>query len=180
MGATEHEACIGLSAGTAVVLATAAPTTLVERGVVRTREGQPYHEAQGMPIDRAEPLIARRFDESCERATEDLRAILAAAKARGFTVRRAAVVWREYRLPSSIESILRSHPLCHAAEGQMTREAIAAGCERCGLDVSLVLESDLDTGTAGLDLVAIGRAAGPPWRKDHKQAATAAFLASRR
>ena len=70
--------------------------------------------------------------------------------------------------------VLRSHPLLHLAEGQLSQDAIAEAAQAAGLAVQNVSFHDLDPTEQVAEL---GRAAGTPWRKDHKLAAAAALLA---
>ena len=91
------------------------------------------------------------------------------------------------RLPSDLAAILGSHPLIHTAEGVFYREAIAAAAADCGLAVVRIPRRELPerfaaalkTNDAGaLEwLQAVGRALGPPWARDQKDAAMAAVVA---
>jgi hypothetical protein len=73
--------------------------------------------------------------------------------------------------------VLRSHPLLHAAEGQLARQALAEAAEREGLTVHSVSPRSLHDMDLTQRVVDLGRAAGPPWRKEHKLAAVAALVA---
>jgi hypothetical protein len=85
-----------------------------------------------------------------------------------------AVVASERRIPSSIEQILRSHALLHAAEGQLFERAVMVAAGNIGLPVYVAEPKFLEV-TAAVDT--LGRSIGPPWQKDHKRAATAALVA---
>jgi len=76
-------------------------------------------------------------------------------------------------LLDDVAAILKSHALIHAAEGDLYRQALAAGAEAAGLRLLMVRARDLDT--AGPALAAMGRDAGPPWSKDYKLGALAAL-----
>ena len=143
---------------------------VVTRATVRTRESQPYHDAQGMRLDAAERLIAAAFEEAADRATGDLRRVVDELEAGGLEVVGAGVMAKQYRLPATVEAILRSHTSCHAAEGQMTVEALVEACQRLGLTVVEVPELVIDPRCEP-----VGKVLGPPWRKEHKLAATAAL-----
>jgi len=90
-------------------------------------------------------------------------------------------------LPSDIFEILVSHPLVHAAEGQLFRGALAGAAELCGLPVTRFVWQDLYEQAAArigtsdeslrAQLTGLGRALGPPWQRDQKEAAAAAWLA---
>lgn len=91
------------------------------------------------------------------------------------------------KLPSDLAAILRSHPLIHTAEGVLYREALATAAEDCGLEVVRIprreipdrFASALGTDDAGARerVTAMGRAVGPPWARDQKDAAMAALVA---
>jgi hypothetical protein len=165
---------LGLHARTAVALTGVGEDLgVVVRADVRTRESQPFHDAEGLPLDQAEALIASALDSAIDRAAGDLAAVVAQVEAAGLPLDGAVVVTKAYRLPSTLEAILRSHTSCHAAEGQMTGDALVAACERLGIDVTVTTELDIDPRAE-----AAGKRLGPPWRKEHKIAATAALRAA--
>ena len=143
---------------------------VVARAAVRTRESQPFHDAQGMAIGEAERLIAAASDAAVERAAGDLRRLLDDLAERGLRVVGAAVVGREYKLPATLEATLRSHPACHAAEGQMTNEALTEACDVVGIEVTVMTDVAVSARAEG-----VGKLIGAPWRKEHKLAATAAL-----
>lgn len=145
---------------------------IVAQGTVRTRESQPYHEAQGLPLDEAERLIAEAGDASALRATGDLRQFVDDVAAQGVEVVRVGLIARDYRLPKTLAATLRSHPACHAAEGQMTIDALTAACNALGIDVVAFTDHTLDP-----RVDPVGKVVGPPWRKEQKLAATAALRA---
>ncbi|MEW6270912.1 MAG: hypothetical protein AB1689_16635, partial [Thermodesulfobacteriota bacterium] len=79
------------------------------------------------------------------------------------------------------------HVRMHKAEGELFRDVLVAGARACALEATTLPEkSALDAAArilgvtrAGLDarLAALGKAAGPPWGKDQKEAAAAALAA---
>ena len=91
------------------------------------------------------------------------------------------------KLPSDLAAILGSHPLIHTAEGVFYREALAAAAADCGIEVVRIPLRELperfaaalktnDAGARGW-LQEAGRALGPPWARDQKDAAMAAVVA---
>jgi hypothetical protein len=90
-------------------------------------------------------------------------------------------------LEASLDAILASHALIHAAEGVLFRTAIREACEALQVPVIDVRSADLRNAAARtlgvaereLDahLVVVGKAAGKPWAKDQKDAYLAALLA---
>jgi hypothetical protein len=64
-----------------------------------------------------------------------------------------------------LDQILASHPRLHTAEGCFYRDVFK---EACGVAVHVVSPSSLD-------VTKVGKLAGPPWGKDQKLAALAAW-----
>lgn len=163
-------AVIGLCAGTAVMLTgTGNDLGVLDRRAIQTRDCQPYHDAQGLPIVDAERLIAEAFDRAIGHATDGLRELIEDLEA---DVRVAGINFKEYKMPSSVEVRLRSHAMCHGAEGEMTRDALWAACEALGLAVHAAPFDVIDPRAES-----VGKLLGPPWRKEHKLAASAALAA---
>src|SRR5688500_9678893 len=151
MARGEHEVVLGLQGGTAVTLTGRGDDLgLGERCGIRTRDSQPYHRAQELALEEAERHIAEVMEESIQRATDDLRALLDRVRAGGATVRRAGLVVKHYRLPATLAATLRSHPACHGAEGQMTTDALSAACEAVGLEVVAAEAGRIDPRVEGI------------------------------
>jgi hypothetical protein len=135
---------------------------------------------------RPQALIARRTESTrrlAERAVDDA---LAGLRSDGYEPLACGLVAAAGRPLPGLEKILASHALIHAAEGQLFRDALAAAAERAHLPVAALPERELGTrARAALALTedelrerlaAFGRALGPPWRQDEKQATLAAWL----
>jgi hypothetical protein len=171
--AARRRVVLGLHGRTAVALTGVGDDLgVVVRADVRTRESQPFHDAEGLPLDQAEALIASALDAAIDRAAGDLAPIVEQVAAAGLELAGAVVATKVYRLPATLEAILRSHASCHGAEGQMTGDALVAACERLGLAVTMTPDLDIDP-----KVEPVGKVLGPPWRKEHKIAATAALRA---
>ena len=165
------DVAIGLHGRTAVALTGVGDDLgVVARAEVRTRESQPFHDAQGLPIDEAERLIAAAADAAVARAAADLRQLVDELAGRGLHAVGAAVAGRDYKLPATLEATIRSHTACHAAEGQMTNEALTEACNVVGIEVTVMTDV-----VAAAMVEGVGKLIGPPWRKEHKLAATAAL-----
>jgi hypothetical protein len=148
-------------------------------------EGAVFHAAQELPIDTARARIV----EAETRFTERARGGLAAFAARlGADIVAACVVAPvTSKAPPPLESILRSHALVHAAEGELYRRIFAAAGAALGVSATRVPVAMLAGRAAaalGLTpaalaarLTAMGKASGKPWAADQKQAALAAWLA---
>ena len=84
------------------------------------------------------------------------------------------VVATERRIPSSLDQILASHALLHAAEGHLFERAVIEAANDAGLPVFVVEPRSIEV-PAAVD--ALRGTLGPPWQKDHKWATTAALAA---
>ena len=145
---------------------------------------QPYHEARKLgDVALAAALIERARDDARLRARMAISTAIAEAGRQGYGVRGAALLISKARPLPPLEAILVSHPLLHAAEGELFRQALTQACEDSRLAVwrwserDLYEESDrvleIPSTTLRRRLTAVGRSCGPPWTADHK----AAFLA---
>jgi len=110
-------------------------------------------------------IIAQVEADAADKAFDALRGMRDAAA--------IGLVAAERRIPGDLDRILASHALLHAAEGDLYEQAIMGAAARAGLPVHVV---DPKT-TIRPELDDLRRVIGPPWQKDHKLAATAAFLA---
>ena len=144
---------------------------------------QVYHDVgeRKLPTGRAQARISL-VEAAVEQATRA--ALRDAVHATGA---QAIGLVAEARALPELPSILRAHPLWHAAEGQLYRDALAAAAERLRLPVLDVpprrVRSDakqaLSLSDAKIDalLRSLGSSIGPPWQRDHKDAALAALVA---
>jgi hypothetical protein len=140
-----------------------------------------------MSLPKAEALVARATESATKMAEGTVREL-----AIEFDIRIAGVVLGSGRAPTSVAGAVASHAGKHAAEGELFRQALIEGCTACGLAVTGIRERELHERAAALlhfepdELRArtteLGRPLGPPWTKDHKDAALVAWiaLASRR
>jgi hypothetical protein len=132
---------------------------------------QPYHAAASMDLAAAGELIAQTESAAEKAAAAGLLAMAAALPATA--VRAAAVVVKAVSMPDDLAGILRSHAWMHAAEGVLYREAVLAAVTECGWTARAVEQSALPAAEQAIN--ALGRAAGPPWRRAEKDAARAAL-----
>jgi len=149
---------------------------------------QPYHAAQGLPLERAEALVSACAEASARLAAEAVREAIADARQKGYEISTSCILTGSGRSIPALDKILASHPLLHTAEGELFRNAIARACQNHGLPVVVVKEKELiarapnSLGISGevIDqhLQRIGKTIGPPWRQDEKHASLAAWIAS--
>jgi hypothetical protein len=137
-----------------------ARVALVDQSLPR----QPYHAVaeRGLPGSVID-AVARAARAAAARALQSV----ARADAVG-------VVATERRIPSSLDQVLASHALLHAAEGQLFERAVIEAADDAGLLVHVVEPKSIKVSAA---VEGLRRSIGAPWQKDHKWAATAALAA---
>lgn len=146
-----------------------------------------YHAARNLDLPGAERLV-RKVELAARRAAEwQLQRTAEELEAGGYQVMGAGIAAGPRRLGAGLAEILASHPLVHSAEGQLYREALTGAAELLRLPLTRFLQQDLYEQAAGqiglsdeslrAQLTGLGRALGPPWQKDQKEAAAAAWLA---
>ena len=183
IGATVH---YGRAELVTLAVENAAPVFLDRRRVELIEEGlpaAPYHrEALELDIAAATDLVNRVRRSVAERARVALSTMLATYRARVLILPASPYD----NLPASLEDVLRSRPLTHAADGMLYRELLAAAAAELGMEVRRYPRKTDPTVLAaeaiGVDVAEIasvsarfGREAGKPWRRDHKLAAAAAL-----
>lgn len=155
------------------------PTGDVRRNVYQAARGLPPTTAAGL-VDAAERIAVQ-----C--ATAAIKHAVGRVRADGADVQTCAVVVGMRSATPALESILRSHPLAHAAEGRLYQDALLHGAESCGLKRLAVPKRSIwqlaepALGIAGDELRrwidGLRREIGPPWAEDQKLAALAACVA---
>jgi hypothetical protein len=157
---------------------------LVEPDVPESK--QPYHAVEHLDLELAAECMRRYEAGAARMAHAAIRGMAAQLAARGVTMTTVGVLDAAGRKGGSLASILASHALIHAADGEHFRQALAAGAERSGLAVRRVRARDLPAqaeeglrrpSAALRDVVsAFARQVGPPWGADQKLAALLAWL----
>ncbi len=140
-----------------------------------------------MPFSQAEAFIAKCSKSSDALARTALQALQAIAAKQSLEIVGCGLTTASGRPLPDLKSILASHSLIHAAEGEFYRDTLSRACERSKVPVSRVRERDVADWTAarqnltdtGLKerLAAYGKALGTPWTVDEKLATMAAWLA---
>jgi hypothetical protein len=189
----EKRVALGLKVrtGRAVVVALAGPVDSPEI-LAKTRievastfeEGAVFHVAQNYPPERARALVREREALFTQRALGELRAFVARECLKVVAAGMAAPPIK--RLPP-FESILKAHPLLHAAEGELYRRVFGDACVKLrarpsrnpvdALTTSLAQMLRLKPAALAKRLDAIGKASGRPWAADQKEATLAAWYA---
>jgi hypothetical protein len=190
-------AALGISVrtGRAVVVAVGAapadPAVLAKTRIdVATTfdEGAVFHMAQATAnaaqndLVAARALVREREALFAKRARKGLADFVATLDAKVVAV--AVVAGEEKTLPP-FETILKAHPLLHAAEGELYRRVFAAAGAALRVKVTRVPPAEvasrvaaahgLRPATVTARLAAMGKATGRPWAAEQKQAALAAW-----
>jgi hypothetical protein len=150
--------------------------TLVED----TSQQEPYHAAVPLPLDQA-PAFLRSVQEGAAAVAAAKIADLAASLG---PIAAVGIVRSDRPLPD-LSRILTKHALLHAAERDLYQRAVIEGAERAGLPVATLPATGklLQEASRTLDLEldpvlsALGKSAGKPWQKEHKEATAVALVA---
>jgi hypothetical protein len=147
---------------------------------------QAYHAAADLPPGQAEELVAA-VDASIATCSLEALSALRDAASDGALVR-VGVVGPRREIPD-VATVLASHGLMHASEGEQYRRGVTMAAEQLGLPVRRVEAGQLATDVAELlgwpaprladEHKRLRTALGPPWQKDHKLATEVALVALR-
>lgn len=147
----------------------------------------PYHAAEGLEPGQARESVRRSIEAAHRLAENGIRAAAQRFVAAGHATCGCGVLVGPGMPGWSTEEILAVHVRMHKAEGELFRDVLVAGAQACKLDVTTLAEkTGLDDAAKRLGLprarldahiAALGKAAGPPWSKDQKEAAAAALVA---
>lgn len=155
---------------------------LIEKGL----PNQPYHhETLAMSVDDAEELLVRvkRSVSSCTaRALDRLSADLQSEhRILGLTLRDVQFP----ALPAKISEVHASYPLTCAADGMLYHFAILESARERGWDVALFRRGEttaqaaeaMSTSPSEVErfLDDLRKSLGPPWTKEHREAAASAI-----
>jgi hypothetical protein len=125
-----------------------------------------------MGFDRA--IIETVRQSAVECSQREITRIAAELRNRGHELVVAEVPLGTGRIPDSVEAILASHSLLHAAEGEMFREALAEAAARCELRVLRLTRKDILSEAGNSNRSGIARAAATPSRAGPHPRATVA------
>jgi hypothetical protein len=155
------------------------PTGRVKRNVFQSSRSL----APAVAAVRVE--AARRI--AAEQATAALEVVVRDTVDAGAVLRSCAVVVGKFPAAPRLESILASHALAHAAEGELYQRALLDAGAACGLDaVAVPKQSIWDEAESALGVArdelrdqidGLRRELGPPWAEDQKLAALAGWIA---
>ena len=135
---------------------------------------QPYHAADGLPSAQARAVVQRGIDAARRCAVHELRAAIGRAENAGHEVAACAVVVGAPMPDWSVDEIIAVHFRMHKAEGILYRDALVDAAKACGLRTVEIPDKELGDRSA---VASLGKAIGPPWGGDQKDAALAALIA---
>ena len=146
---------------------------------------QPYHAVEFMCAEEASGRLRGYLEVAVGLAYAAIENQREAVRRRGYQVKSVGIIESAGRKEGSLSSILKSHALIHAAEGDHFRNALSAAAQGLGLRVSRIQARDLEDHAVRqlrlplknmLDTVNdLGRQVGPPWGADQKKAALLAW-----
>lgn len=147
----------------------------------------PYHAAHGLERTAARESVERSIASARSLAANGLRAAARRLAETGHELCGCAVLVGPGIPNWSVDDILSVHVRMHQAEGALFRDVLVEGAQVCGLELTtLSVKSPLEDAVKALGLTraqldarigALGKAAGPPWGRDQKEAAAAALVA---
>jgi hypothetical protein len=146
---------------------------------------QPYHAVEFLCVEEATGRLAGYMDVARSMAYSAIRAQSEELTGRGYLVKSVGILESAGRKPSSLSSILASHALIHAADGDHFRNALSAAAELYGLSVHRIPARALEDHAAEClrlslkrlrgTVADLGKPIGPPWGADQKKAALLAW-----
>ena len=150
----------------------------------------PYHVAAELPPAKARQSVERDIASAHALAAKGIGKAEASLRKAGYDIVGCGVLVGPGMPNWTTEQIIAVHVRMHKAEGELFRDVLVAGTRACGLEPTTLREkSALDDAAAVLgisrerldaQIAELGRAAGPPWGKDQKEAAAAALAALHR
>jgi len=197
-------AAIGVSAhmgwaATAVVTVEAGRLRVIRTGRIETARPddraarEPYHVAGGIrglarvprPPD-PESALERGLNAQRRATARSIARLVDELESRGYRLARAGILTGRGRPAASFAKATGSHTQIHIQEGLAVRESIRAALDAQRVEVRLIdhksldriAETELDDANSQLQTAQPDD--GGAWRKEEKQAATAAWLALKR
>jgi hypothetical protein len=151
---------------------------------------QPYHAAERLNAGDARDLVGRGLVTARRIAVREMRTAVKRARDEGHEVAACAVLVVDPMPDWTVDEILAVHFRMHKAEGVLFRDALARAAGTCGLKFLGVHEKQLEeeaeralaipVNSLRKTIASLGKAVGPPWGRDQKDAALAAMIALHR
>jgi hypothetical protein len=148
---------------------------------------QPYHAAEDLKPDAARDVVKRGVEAARRIAIREMRATVKRERERENEVTGCAVLVGASMPDWSVDEILAVHFRMHKAEGVLFKDALVRAAKACELKLVEIPEKTLapyaghalgmPESSLAKEIARLGKAAGPPWGKDQKEAALAALVA---
>ena len=148
---------------------------------------QPYHAAETLEPKAARDVVKRGTVAAHRIALKQMHAAVQGLEKQSHQIVACAVLMPGPMPEWTTEEILAVHFRMHKAEGVLFPDALANAAEACALKLVAIPEKTLTQvaqktlGKSASELTrrvaAHGKAAGPPWTKDQKNATLAAMVA---
>jgi hypothetical protein len=146
---------------------------------------QPYHAVEFLCVEEAAGRLRGYLEVATSMACAAIETQYAAVKQRGYHVKSVGIIESSGRKEIPLSSVLKSHALIHAAEGDHFRNSLSAAAQGLGFRVSRIRARELENHAVSqlrlplksmLETVNdLGRQVGPPWGADQKKAALLAW-----
>jgi hypothetical protein len=147
---------------------------------------QPYHAAEGLDPGDARAVVRRGIAAAYRTAEREMRAAVKRLHGQQHKIACCAVLVPNPMPEWSVVEILAVHFRMHKAEGVLFPDALVKAADKCGVNLLAIPEKQLNeqaekalaTPLSGLmkEVMKLGKAVGPPWGKDQKNAALAAMV----
>jgi len=140
---------------------------------------QPYHAAEALAPKEAQVLIERATKAARQVAAREVKKVLKTLQAEGHEIAGCALLTGKPMPNWTTEQIRSVHVRMHMAEGVLFPTAIAEAVRKCSVPLIEIREKELGPLATRLskEIAAIGKAIGPPWTADQKNATLAAVAA---
>jgi hypothetical protein len=146
---------------------------------------QPYHAVEFLCVEEATGRLHGYMAVATRLAHDAIRAQSEQLKELGIVIRSVGIIDSSSRKQVSLPSILASHALIHAADGDHFRNALFVAAEQCRLQVYRIPAKGLEAHAGKCLRIPVnrilgtvdqlGRGKGPPWGADQKKAALLAW-----
>jgi hypothetical protein len=146
---------------------------------------QPYHAVEFLCVEEATGRLDGYMAIATRLAHDSIRAHSAELQRRDIAIGSVGIIDSSSRKQVSLPSILASHALIHAADGDHFRSALFVAAEQCRLQVCRIPARELEAHASKhlrrpvnriLETVnKLGLGKGPPWGADQKKAALLAW-----
>ncbi len=147
-------------------------------------EGAVFHAGQELPLEKARTLVRDAEARFGQKARDQLAAFAVTLDVKWVA---AGAVWGNPKPLPPLETILKSHPLVHAAEADLYRRIFAGAAESLlatplirvpakQLTARAAAALHLTPARLSERLAAMGKKSGKPWTVDQKEAALVAWL----